>query len=582
MTSKDAFAPLAPSAFAAYATGTVFHTDPELSGTKVAATVDMATADAVYAGQPVSAFADELGRSIVSALPAGSGQAQGRAVKVDPPDAVGDVDTGEPAQAKAPPTGRPVVRETTADLTPLLKAHALRSEASARAVSTGCVIGSDLARGAANADDTDIVDTNPSPNSTKPLLSLGADEPPRAVSQSVSHTRLVPISGQPGRFGAVAEVRQTIAPITFGLPGMDDKFTIEVAGEWVMRAAADGTKGSVTFGSQNRNDDDRPALRLIHGKQVVDEVGLRDAGREGIFVDGQPVGDIRIGGDKRAVAGRPASKPTETGTRVSAAADVVVVRLFEPHAELRVGHMEVGLAVPPGGVQCPGITMTKTSDPASVRPGDPFSWSIEVSNPNDCPLDRVQVVDTAATTAGVAWKPVSSLPRATRAADGSLVFDAVGPLSTGQTKTLKLNAEVEAGSAPGTITNRAVAAGVCADAPMQGDAQATTTVGTGLVPTVPAPAGTPAGNGQPSASASSASGQGDFGTAASSSSVTRSASAAGKGHPTTRSAAAGSQTDTARTAGLLPHSGADAMPSLALALTLLGSGRAFRRVRPRR
>jgi len=310
VTSKDAFAPLAPSAFAAYATGTVFHTDPELSGTKVAATVDMATADAVYAGQPVSAFADELGRSIVSALPAGSGQAQGRAVKVDPPDAVGDVDTGEPAQAKAPPTGRPVVRETTADLTPLLKAHALRSEASARAVSTGCVIGSDLARGAANADDTDIVDTNPSPNSTKPLLSLGADEPPRAVSQSVSHTRLVPISGQPGRFGAVAEVRQTIAPITFGLPGMDDKFTIEVAGEWVMRAAADGTKGSVTFGSQNRNDDDRPALRLIHGKQVVDEVGLRDAGREGIFVDGQPVGDIRIGGDKRAVAGRPASKPT--------------------------------------------------------------------------------------------------------------------------------------------------------------------------------------------------------------------------------------------------------------------------------
>ena len=138
------------------------------------------------------------------------------------------------------------------------------------------------------------------------MLSLGADEPPRAVSQSVSHTRLVPISGQPGRFGAVAEVRQTIAPITFGLPGMDDKFTIEVAGEWVMRAAADGTKGSVTFGSQNRNDDDRPALRLIHGKQVVDEVGLRDAGREGIFVDGQPVGDIRIGGDKRAVAGRPA------------------------------------------------------------------------------------------------------------------------------------------------------------------------------------------------------------------------------------------------------------------------------------
>ncbi|HLJ08357.1 MAG TPA: hypothetical protein VKX24_07450, partial [Acidimicrobiia bacterium] len=272
-TSNDSFRGLRPGAFAAYATGTVFHTDPELTGTKVAATVDMATADAVYAAQDLSPFADELGRSIVSALPAGSGQAQARAVKIDPPDAVGDVATGQPAQAKAPPTAQPDVHETTADLTPLLKANALRAEASARAVSTGCVIGSDLARGTANADQTEIADTNPSATSAKPLLSLAADDPPRAVSQSVSHARLVPIPGQPGRFGAMAEIRQTIAPITFGLPGSDDKFTIEVAGEWVMRAVADGTKGSVTFGSENQNNDDRPALRIVHGKQVVDEAG---------------------------------------------------------------------------------------------------------------------------------------------------------------------------------------------------------------------------------------------------------------------------------------------------------------------
>jgi hypothetical protein len=328
-TSNDAFRAFDAGAFAAYATGTVLHTDPELTGTKVAATVDMATADAVYAAQAVSAFSDELGRSIVSSLPPGSGLAQARAVKVDPPDALGDVDTGEPAKATAPPTGQPVVRESTADLTPLLKANALRSEASARAVSTGCVIGNDLARGAANADDTDIADTNPSAKSPNPLLSLSADDPPRAVSQSVAHTRLVPISGQPGRFGAVTEVRQTIAPITFGLPGSDEKFTIEVAGEWVMRATADGTAGSVTFRSESRNDDDRPVLRLIHGKQVVDGVGLRDAGgREGIFVDGEPVGDIRIGGDPRAVAGPSGSAPTQTGTRVSAGDATLVVLPF--------------------------------------------------------------------------------------------------------------------------------------------------------------------------------------------------------------------------------------------------------------
>ncbi len=584
-TSNDSFRRLVPGAFAAYATGTVFHTDPELTGTKVAATVDMATADAVYAGQPVSAFADELGRSLVTDLPAGSGQAQARAVKVDPPDAVGDVDTGEPAEAKAPPTGQPVVHESTANLTPLVRADALRSEAAARAVSTGCVIGNDLARGVADADDTDVADTNPSGSSTKPLLSLSADDPPRAVSQSVSHTRLVPIPGRPGRFGAMAEVRQTIAPITFGLPGTDEKFTIEVAGEWVMRAVADGTTGSVTFGSEKRNDNDRPALRLIHGKQVVDETGLRDlGGREGIFVDGQPVGDIRIGGDRRAVGGPPTSTAIETGTLVSAAADAVVVRLFEPYAELRVGHMEVGLVVPPGGVQCPGITVTKTSEPRSVRPGVQFSWNIDVSNPNDCDLDKVQVIDTPASTAAVAWKPVSSLPRATQSPDGSLVFDAFGPLGTGQTKTLELNAEVEPGSAPGTITNRAVATGACADAPMRGDGQTTTAVGTGLVPAVPAPAGEVGGTGPGSPTASSAAAEGASGPegGSSPSPVTRSASAVALGESTTRPAATGGASDTARTAGALPRSGADALPTVALGLTLLGSGRAFRRVRPRR
>src|SRR5581483_3057638 len=212
----------------------------------------------------------------------------------------------------------------------------------------------------------------------------------------------------------------------------------------------------------------------------------------------------------------PGSPPTVTGTRVSAAADAVVVRLFEPHAELHVGHMEVGLAVPPGGVACPGIQMTKTSDPASVRPGDPFAWNIEVSNPNDCDLDKVQVVDTPSPTAGVVWNPVSSLPRATQSPDGSLVFDAFGPLSNGQTMTLKLNAAVNAMSAPGTITNRAMATGICADAPMRWDAETKTTIGTGLGPGVPPAVGNLGDNGQASPRSSSAAGHGDSETLTSS------------------------------------------------------------------
>lgn len=583
-TSKDAFDKLDGAAFAAYGTGTVLHTDPELNGTDVAATVDMATADAVYAGQGLTGFADELRREIISSLQPGSGQAQARSLNIDPSDAIGDVPTGQPAVAKAPPTGRPVVRTSDVDAEPLLKVSALRSEASARAVSTGCVIGRDLARGAASADDTKVTDTDPSEKSTKPLLSLSADDPTRAVSQSTSVVRLEPIPGRPGRFGAVAEIRQTIAPITFGLPGTNEKFTIEVGGEWVMRAATDSTEGSVTFGPKQGTDGDRPAIRLIHGDDVVDEVGIKEeGGRTGIFVDGAPVGDIRIGGDRRAISGQPGSKPTETPTRVSAATDVVVVRLFEPRAELRVGHMEVGLAVPPGGVECPGIQMTKSSDPASVRPGDPFSWNIDVVNPNDCALEKVKVTDTPTASPGVVWRAVSSLPRAVRAPDGSLVFDEIGPMESGERKTLTINAVVESNSL-GSIANRAAAIGDCGGAPLEGSAETTTTVGAGVVPAPPQPPASLKGNdknrdGRSAENAPPAAEPAE--PTASSSPTVSSTSYKRSGSASAANAAAKAQT-TERNVAALPRSGADSLPYLALAFGLFGTGRVLRRVRPRR
>ncbi|HVW31538.1 MAG TPA: hypothetical protein VHL53_03265 [Acidimicrobiia bacterium] len=488
-TSNDAFGRLDPGAFAAYGTGTVLHSDPALNGTDVAATLDLAASDAVYTTRDVPAFSDELQRPVISGLKAGNGLAHARAAQVDPPDALGDVDTGEPADSSAPPTGDPVVRESQADLTPLTRADALRSEASARAVPTGCVIGREIARGAASADQTDIADTDPSPNSTKPLLSLSADTPPRAVSQSTSIVHLTPIPGRPGRFGAVAETRQTIAPVTFGLPGSNDKYTIEVGGEWVLRAAADGTQGVASLQAEKSDNQDRPVLRLINGKEVLTEADLPRLGdRTGIFLDGQPIGDIRIGGEARALNGPPESTPVESGVRVAAAADVVVVRLFEPQAELRIGHMEVALAVPAGGIPCPGIAMTKTANPASVAPGQTFKWNIEVANPNDCLLEGVKVTDTPVSSAGVDWKALASLPRARRSLiGGRLDFDTLAPLDTGQRNALEIDAEVEPDSAPGTISNRAVAVGTCGDTPMAGAAETTTTVAAGPAPTLPGP-----------------------------------------------------------------------------------------------
>ena len=74
--------------------------------------------------------------------------------------------------------------------------------------------------------------------------------PDRAVQQSRSHTFLVPQEGTSSpirKFGLASETRQTIAPITL-FKGTPQEFTIETAGEWVLRATADGNKGSVFYG----------------------------------------------------------------------------------------------------------------------------------------------------------------------------------------------------------------------------------------------------------------------------------------------------------------------------------------------
>jgi hypothetical protein len=590
---SDALNRLPADGFAAYATGTVLHADPELSESGVAVTVDMAVADAVYAAQELSAFTDELGRPVSAGLPALSGRAHARAVMLDPPDAVDiGVDLGAPADSKAPPTNRPVARETTTDLEPVLKADLLRAEAAARAVSTGCVIGNDLARAIASADDTEIADTDFDPKKRKPLLALSADDPgPRAVSTTKSRTFLQPIPERPGFFEAISELRQTIAPVTFGLPGTDEKFTLEIGGEWVMRASTDGSRARLTFGPENSEDYERPALRLFRGDELI-AVDLADLGdRTGIFIDGDPIGDIRIGGEPRAVNGRPGSRPVETGTRVAAASDVAVVRLFDPPAELHVGHMELGLAVPAGGVRCPGIGLTKTSDPETVRPGDTFTWNLEVSNPNDCLLDEVKVVDSPDASRGVNWQALTSVPRATRSPNGDLVFESIGGIATGETRSLQINAQVEPDSALGAITNRATAVGTCGDAPLAGGAETTTNVGMVTVPAVPRPpAGVP-GSDRPvrrdsAGTSGSDSEEAAAATATSSASLTRSAPATRSASAAHRSAAVGGQRLTAEadraSAAPLARTGAESLPYGTLALALLGAGRVLRLAKTRR
>jgi hypothetical protein len=571
---KDTYASLPTGAFAGYATATVFHTDPELAtdakGDDFGAEYDLGLSDAAHASVPVPAVTDELGRKAIPALEAGHSFGQGQGVKL--PEVFEGFDVGfdpKPAIAEAPPSRTPLRKSGFSPDLEFVKADTFESEALARAIPTGCVIGDDLARGRGSAIQSGVDPDGDFDDEDAPLLSVSVDDPPppRAVSQSISRVALSREPVYPGHFGGIAETRLTVAPITFGIPGETRKdsilFTLELAGEFVLRAAADGEKGKLSFGPEN-TDESRPVARLFQDGEEIGGAGFGEI--VPIKVGDETIGEIRIGDDPHAIGGDSKDDPTITGTRVAAAADVAVVRFFAVNdAQQRVGHLEVDLTVPADGVACPGITLSKRSDPASVTSGSPFTFTIDVANPNDCTLSAVKVKDVATTEPGVTWKVMTTLPRSTISNDGVLTFD-LDPLRPGERKTIRINAESAADSKPGTVTNQATAAGVCSKVPLAGASSAVTTIRSVVAAAAPPPPSPlpPAPSGPVTGVA-----------------VSRSASGAVQASaPDTPRAGTSGTAKSRPSSGVLARTGAT-LP-IALALPLIVGGRALRRIRMRR
>lgn len=571
---KDAYAGLPAGAFAGYATGTVFHTDPELAtdneGDTFGAEYDLGMSDAAHASVSVPAVRDEIGREAIPALKAGHSFGQGRGIKL--PQVLEGIDLGldpSPAVAQAPPSAAPIKKSTQGDLE-FVKADAFEAEALARAIATGCVIGDDLARGLGSAIKSGVDLDGDFEDEDAPLLSISIDDPPppRAVSQSTSRVALSPEPVRPGHFGGIAETRLTVAPITFGFPAedRDDQllFTLELAGEFVLRAAADGQNGKLFFGPEGARDA-RPVARLFQNGKEIGGAGFGDI--VPIKIGDETVGEIRIGDDPHAIGAGSDDDPTITGTRVAAAADVAVVRFFAVDAEQRVGHMEVDLTVPSDGVPCPGITLSKRSDPASVTPGTPFTFTIDVANPNDCILSAVKVKDAASVEPGVAWKVLTTLPRSTISNEGVLTFD-LESLRAGERKTIRINAESAADSKPGRVTNQATATGACGKAALAGASTAIATirsVGASVAPLSPSPP--PSAPSPPGAQA------------AGSAPTRTGAQAFAPDTPRASAGGARSTTNSRSSSGVLARSGAT-LP-IALVAPLIVGGRLLRRLRHR-
>lgn len=480
----DPFAGLAAGQFAAYGSATVNHTAAALAE-GLGQDVNLASAHAVHTGSALPAWRSEIGREAFPAMAAGSSQGKGLAAEIGPSD--GDESDSqlplEPAVSKAPPTSSPVMEETPLNVPPALQNRALRAEAFARAIKSGCVLGTDLAFGQANADETEIGDLKNDASSPEPFLSVNASTPQRAVAQSLARARLVPVDGRPGRFGVLAETRQTVAPVTLFKGDKAREITIEIAGEWVLRAVANGREGAVTLHVEKAVEDNRPLLRIISrdqdGRPSVTAIGdldeLGKLNRDGIQFG--PGLELFLAEDPRGLRETSGTAVTATGTRAAGALDILRIQNGDnpEDAIARIGHMEAAVAVPSEGVACPGIGVTKRSSQPTVDAGSRFSWLLNVVNPNDCVLDKVKLVDTTQTSNGLRYKIVATSPAAKLGGD-TLVFEGIGPLPPGASRALRIDVEVDKDSPAGRFTNQAVASGLCGGAVLSGEADNETEV----------------------------------------------------------------------------------------------------------
>ena len=437
---------------AAYGTGTVVHADALRTGEHALVDVDVAFSGAAFSQAPPPAdYTNEVHRTVAKLLKDnkisyGRGTGLELGLGSDPVPLIGRL-----SEASAPASTdliHTVVGPIAVD--GLVRAELLRSQAQARAIQGGCPMGKDAGFGLGSVLNLELLGG---------LIATHASPPYREVSQSNSVTRVVKRAD--GRLGLKSETRQTIAPVTF-FTGTPFQFTVEVLGEWALRAIAYGDESSIHYGPLDVSPQ-TPVVRILDakGKPVIQVTTQMLLGKKGLEIK-LPVAEIVIGEDPRMIGDDASSDPIASPTQVAAAADVVRVKALNGQlADVRIGHMEAAATVPAGGVKCPGLLVDQTVDKPTVTPGEEFTYVITITNPNDCAVTNLKLVETPTAPAGVKFEIVSTEPTGGSVADGVATYPDIGPLGPGETKTVKVTSKVKLDSAEGLLKALAVATGIC-------------------------------------------------------------------------------------------------------------------------
>ncbi len=382
---------------------------------------------------------------------------------------------GAAEAAAAPPVQTELVTKELLKQTinPLAFASVLRGQAQAtfneRFVMP--MLGSPLGFGLGYADDVQLLNAGPAPAPgtevlPAPVLATdttaiqGGEGPARTTSQSNSVTYLV--NNGDGTCGLASETHITVSPVRLNIPPDANPLndvTIEILGEFVLRAVASGKPGGgkLEYMPTGANvSPSSPILRIIQNNAVTNVLTTQQLfGNTGLVLPDAlaPLISVAVGEDPRAIAApgtnpNAGSQPTITDTLVSGAVDVARVRLVQPSApnaglnalDLRLAHMETKVEVPAGGINCQ-IPVEKTASPNPARAGDEVTFAIRIPSdaealrPFPCDLTNIRVTDTVSVESG---NPVFTVvggtaPNGTQGvvSGNTVTFDNIGDYKVG-------------------------------------------------------------------------------------------------------------------------------------------------------
>lgn len=468
--------------YSGYATGSDVHTGAITTGPTTLADVEEAFSGAAVNSQGLTQIVDTdlADQPLVQAAAAGEDSgARGSGVEVGvapPAPLTNQIILSQLATATAPPNSGLVSKQIgPISLDPVLEAQLLQGTAQANWATGGCVLGTPISQGTGEAENLGLVGTSGS----NPMGTVGTSN----VASTTSAETLVPQVNSAGavvgnNVGLESSVTEQLAPVVIG-----GAVTVTVGGPWKMTAVATGIPGSsyVSLAPTNPNilNGSEPAVTITGPANAVllSLTFQQLVGGAGLNVNLPGLLTLSVGAPPRAIGGAPGSAPAiaSDGTSVAAAADLVQLTVGIPGvnvADVRIGHMVVNATVPAGGIACP-IPVSKTANPATVSPGDSFQYQITVTNPYNCTLSNIKVVDTTKAPSGVLFSITGESPTADSVSGGVVTWNNVGSLAPGASTTLTISATIASNSGGGTLTDTAAVTGSCGI----GNANGTATVG---------------------------------------------------------------------------------------------------------